>query len=157
MAKASVTLRRLIFFCIMSIMKMNKFFCMSAVLCALLFTFVSCNTTKEIPDDLSAPQLLQKGQVSLDAADYKTAERYFLKTIELYGDDTDTYIEAKYELGHLYVKTRDYKKAYFALDEILELYNYAAYGQLPAAYKKLAQIEMDKIPERKLEELRSQK
>ena len=130
---------------------------MSAVFCALLFTFVSCMSTKEIPDDLSAPQLLQKGQVALDGADYKTAERYFLKTIEQYGEDTNTYIEAKYELAHLYIQTRDYTKAYNALDEILELYSYASYGQLPAAYKKLAQIEMDKIPERKLEALRAQK
>lgn len=119
--------------------------------------FVSCNSTKEIPDDLSAPQLLQKGQVALDSSDYKLAERYFLKTIEQYGDNTDTYIEAKYELGHLYIKTKDYKKAWNALDEILELYSYAAIGDLPPAYKKLAKIEMEKIPAKKLEEFEAER
>ena len=122
---------------------------------ALALTLAGCNSTKNIPDDLSAPQLLQRGQASIDASDYKTAEKYYLKTIEQYGDDTNTYIEAKYELAHLYIKTKRYDKAYDNLTEILELYDYAVAGTLPAAYKKLAQIEMDKIPAAKLEELQN--
>lgn len=122
---------------------------------ALTLTYTGCNSTKNIPDDLSAPQLLQRGQSCLDNSDYKTAEKYFLKTIEQYGDDTNTYIEAKYELAHLYIKTKRYDKAYDNLSEILELYDYAIAGTLPAAYKKLAQIEMDKIPAAKLEELQN--
>ena len=137
----------------MNVMKMNKFFCTSAIVCALFFTLISCNTS----EDLSAPQLLQHGQEALDNSDSKLAERYFLKTIEKYGDDTNTYIEAKYELGHLYITTRDYKKAYIALDEILELYDYAMAGELPPAYKKLANIEMNKIPAKKLEEFKAEK
>ena len=136
---------------------MNKFFCLGTVLLALFFTFISCSSTKVIPDDLSAPQLLQKGQAALDASDYKTSERYFLKAIELYGDDTNTYIETKYELAHLYIKTRNYKKAYYTLDEILELYSYAMVGDLSPSYKKLAEIEMAKIPENKLQEYKSEK
>ena len=85
----------------------------------------------------------------------KLPKNIFLKTIEQYGDDTDTYIEAKYELAHLYIKTKRYDKAYDNLSEILELYDYAIAGSLPAAYKKLAQIEMDKIPSAKLEELQN--
>ncbi len=152
----NVTLRRVIFFCIMNTMKMNKLFFASVLLC-VFFAFVSCNTTKEIPDDLTAPQLLQRGQAALDSSDYKTSEKCFLKTIEQYGDDTNTYIEAKYELAHLYIKTRDYRKAYYNLEEILELYDYAMVGDLPPAYKKLVLIEMSKIPEKKLEELKAEK
>ena len=114
---------------------------------ALALTLIGCNSTKNIPDDLSAPQLLQRGQASIDASDYKTAEKYYLKTIEQYGDDTNTYIEAKYELAHLYMKRKKYEKARTALDEILDIYNNAPSGSLPAAYKKLAQIEMAKIPD----------
>jgi Tfp pilus assembly protein PilF len=61
--------------------------------------------------------------------------------------DTNTYIEAKYELAHLYMKRKKYEKARTALDEILDIYNNAPSGSLPAAYKKLAQIEMAKIPD----------
>ena len=122
------------------------------IIAGLAFALTGCNSTKEIPDNLTAPQLLQRGQSSLDAADYKAAEKYFLKTIEQYGDDTNTYIEAKYELAHLYIKTKRWEKAYDNLSEILELYDYAMAGTLPPAFKKLAQIEMDKIPLAKLEE-----
>lgn len=125
------------------------------LLSAILFSavFISCTSLKEIPEDLTAPQLLQQGQACLDNSDYKNAEAYYLATIDRYGYDTNTYIEAKYELAHLYIKTKEYNKAYSALDEILELYSYAMAGDLPPAYKKLAQIEMDKIPAAKLEEL----
>ncbi len=138
-------------------MKNRKKIAMAALFTglALIFTlsFSGCNSTKEIPDDLSAPQLLQKGQTSLDTSDFKAAEKYFLKAIELYGDNTETYIESRYELGHLYIRTKSYEKAYAALTEILEIYDLAPYGSLPPAYKKLAQLELNKIPAAKYEEL----
>ena len=122
------------------------------VLVAAAFTFTACQSVKDIPDDLTAPQLLQRGQSYADNADYKNAEACYLATIDRYGDNTDTYIEAKYELAHLYIKTRKYEKARAILEEILELYDYATVGTLPAAYKKLAQMDMEKLPSRSEEE-----
>ena len=129
----------------------------TSLICFLIFSttaviFTSCRTVKDIPEGLTAPQLLQRGQSFYDAADYKTAEAYFLETIDKYGDDTNTYIEARYELAHLYIKTKEYDKAQAALEEILELYDYAPAGSLPAAYKKLSLIELEKIPNRSVEE-----
>lgn len=125
--------------------KITLLICTIALTGAAAFTAVSCRTVKDIPEDLTAPQLLQRGQSCLDNADYKSAEVYYLTTIDRYGDDTNTYIEAKYELAHLYMKRKKYEKARTALDEILDIYNNAPSGSLPAAYKKLAQIEMAKI------------
>ena len=122
------------------------------VLVAAAFTFTSCQSVKDIPDDLTAPQLLQRGQSYADNADYKNAEACYLATIDRYGDNTDTYIEAKYELAHLYIKKRNYEKARPVLEEILELYDYATVGTLPAAYKKLAQMDLEKISNRSEEE-----
>ncbi len=127
--------------------KITLLICTIALTGAAAFTAVSCRTVKDIPEDLTAPQLLQRGQSCLDNADYKSAEVYYLTTIDRYGDDTNTYIEAKYELAHLYMKRKKYEKARTALDEILDIYNNAPSGSLPAAYKKLAQIEMAKIPD----------
>jgi len=127
--------------------KITLLICTIALTGAAAFTAVSCRTVKDIPEDLTAPQLLQRGQSCLDNADYKSAEVYYKTTIDRYGDDTNIYIEAKYELAHLYIKRKNYDKARSALDEILELYDYAPAGSLPAAYKKLAQIEMAKIPD----------
>ena len=125
---------------------------LSIIALAAAVSFTSCQTVKDIPQDLTAPQLLQRGQHYCDAADYANAEACYLATIDRYGDNTDTYIEAKYELAHLYIKTKKYDKAQAALEEILELYDYAMAGSLPAAYKKLAQIDLEKIPNRSAEE-----
>ena len=114
--------------------------------------FTSCQTVKDIPEDLTAPQLLQRGQAYADASDYKNAEACYLATIDRYGDDTNTYIEAEYELAHLYMKMKKYDKARAVLEEILEIYDYATPGSLPAAYKKLAQIDMEKLPNHSEEE-----
>lgn len=118
--------------------------------CLFGMMIFSCSSTKNIPEDLSAPQLLQQGQSFYDMADYKTAEAYYLRALENYGDNIETYIEVKYELAHLYNKTGNYEKAYIHLDEILNLYDYSRSGELPPAYKKLSQIELTKIPENKL-------
>ena len=136
---------------------MKKALIISIFALTLSASFIACTTIRPIPEDLTAPQLLQEGQACFDNSDYKNAEAIFLATIDRYGDNTETYIEAKYELAHLYIKTRDYYKAYIALDEILEIYSYAMVGDLPASYKKLAQIEMDKIPPAKLEEYQKAK
>ena len=117
-----------------------------------MLTLSSCQSIKEIPQDLTAPQILQRGQSYADASDYKNAEACYLATIERYGDDTNTYIEAEYELAHLYMKMKKYDKARAVLEEILEIYDYATPGSLPAAYKKLAQIDMEKLPNHSEEE-----
>lgn len=132
--------------------KITVILCSLFFLGALFISLSACKSIKEIPQDLTASQLLQRGQSYYDIADYKNAEACFLETIKRFGDDTNTYIEAKYELAHLYIKTKNYEKARPALEEILELYDYAPAGSLPASYKKLAQIEMDKLPNRSAEE-----
>ena len=123
------------------------------VLTSATISITACQTVKDIPQDLTAPQLLQRGQSYSDSADYKNAEACYLATIDRYGDNTETYIEAKYELAHLYLtKMKRYEKARSALEEILEIYDYAQAGTLPAAYKKLAQLDMEKLPNRSEEE-----
>lgn len=115
-----------------------------------LSIFTSCASVKDISPDLSAAQLIQFGQSAFDYAQYKNAEQYFLTAIERYGDNTYTYIEAKYELGHLYLKQKNYKKAYHAFKDILIIYDNST--GIPGSYKKLCLIGMNEIPESKLKE-----
>ncbi len=135
-------------------MRRLKSMIISAVSVAVPLLAISCASVKEIPADLTSAQLIQQGQNAYSSSNYSLAEKYYETVIQRYGNNTATYIEAKYELGHLYIKTKNYQKAYQAFDEILEIYSYAAIGDLPPAYRKLAQIGMDKIPEKKLEEFR---
>ncbi|MBP3708797.1 MAG: tetratricopeptide repeat protein [Treponema sp.] len=121
-------------------------------LCMVFFAvlFLSCRTVKDIPDDLSAAQLIQLGQNAYGNAQYKNSEIYYHTVISRYGTDTSIYVEAKYELGHLYMKQKKYDKAYAAFKELLTLYESTQPGVLPGAFNKLSQIEMVKIPEKYL-------
>lgn len=110
---------------------------------------ISCATLKSVPEDLTAAQIIQMGQNYLVTGDYKSAELCYSTVLERYGTNAATYVEAKYELGNVYYKSRQYDKAYDTFTELLDIYGYSQ-GQLPGAYKKLAQIGLDKIPEKKL-------
>lgn len=122
----------------------------------LCFTALcSCGSVSEIPSDLSSAQLLQEGQKAYSMGSYDVAEQYYLETVKRFGDDTQTYIEARYELGHLYIKTKDYRKAYANFTEILSIYDVAPVGTLPPAYKKLSDIGLSKIPASELEKIKA--
>jgi outer membrane protein assembly factor BamD (BamD/ComL family) len=129
-------------------MKKNIFIIIVSALftAAAVLPIQSCSTVKEIPTDLSAAQLIQLGQDAYGNAQYKNAEIYYRTVISRYGMDNSIYVEARYELGHLYIKEKNYDAAYKSLKEILDLYASTAPGTLPGAYNKLAQIEMAKIP-----------
>ena len=114
---------------------LNKIF----ILAAVSTFFISCNTVPEIPADASSTQLIQMGQDAMEFSNYTAAETYYNAVIQRYGMDISAYIEASYELGHLYL-------AYQKFDEILSTFENAEIGVIPAAYKKLATIGMEQIP-----------
>ncbi|MGP1459031.1 MAG: hypothetical protein ACTTKL_06955 [Treponema sp.] len=119
-----------------------------AVCAAFSAAAFSCKSTKVIPADATYAQLIQMGQDAFSGARYRAAERYYTAVIYRYGMDTRAYIEARYELGHLYLRRRRYAQAYRSFNEILGIFENAEYGSVPPAYKKLAQMGMDKIPEK---------
>ena len=125
----------------------------SAVCGALLFA--SCRTVKDIPEDLTSTQLIQLGQNAYGNAQYKNAEIYYKTVIARYGIDSSVYVEARYELGHLYLKQKKYAAAYTSFKEILDMYASTTPGVLPGAYNKLAEIGMRRIPKNKLPETKS--
>ena len=75
-----------------------------------------------------------------------------LPRYDRYGTDPAIYVEARYELGRIYLSQKKYDKAYEAFNEILDIYD--SYGSmLPGAYKKLCNISLSQIPAAKLQEL----
>lgn len=129
---------------------MKKIFVLTAI--ASLFCLFSCATLKSVPEDLTASQIIQMGQNYLVSGDYKSAELCYNTVIERYGTNAAIYVEAKYELGNVYFKAKKYDEAYQTFTELLDIYGYSQ-GNLPGAYKKLAQIGIDKIPENKLKKI----
>ena len=123
-----------------------------AVLAAISSLFISCKTLKEIPEDKTAAQIIQMGQNYGGVSDYKSAEFCYSTVVERFGTDPAIYVEAKYELGRVYLAQRKYEKAYNIFTELLDLYD--AYGpSLPGSYKKLCNISISQIPEVRLAEL----
>lgn len=136
---------------------MKKKIIIASVIFAGLALFCGCQTVpKEIPEDLDARQLIQRGQDNFDEHRYKAAEKYFNTVLERYGDAPKHYLEAKYELGHLYLKQKKYSAAYDTFMEIEEIYKSVPVG-LPGSYKILCGIELAKIPAEKIKEFEARR
>jgi outer membrane protein assembly factor BamD (BamD/ComL family) len=111
------------------------------------FALASCKTPPEVlPETLTAQELIQRGQDAYDKGKNADALRYFSTVIDRYGTDTSLYIEARYEIAHLFMKEKKYEAAIPILEEIRDLYPKAEPGTLPASYEKLAIIELNKVP-----------
>lgn len=113
----------------------------------LVGTF-SCKSLPTIPENASSTQLIQLGQDAAESSNYTAAEMYYEAVIKRYGMNTSTYIEAKYELGHLYKNMKKYDAAFSAFQEILDIFENAEPGALPAAYKKLAKMGISSLPQK---------
>ena len=108
---------------------------------------LSCQTVEPVPEGLGAKQLVQRGQDAYNAGNYPQSLRYYNAVLERFAEnDLPLYIEAKYEIGHIYMKQKHYSYAKPVFEEILDIYANTIPGQIPAAYKKLAEIELEKIP-----------
>ena len=133
---------------------MKKLIILSALLAVTMLMF-SCRTLKEIPEDKTSSQIIQMGQNYVGIADYKSAEFCYNTVIDRFGNDPMIYIEARYELGRIYLAQKKYDNAYASFNEILDIYdNYGA--ALPGAYKKLCNISLNQIPAAKLQEIQGE-
>lgn len=113
-------------------------------------SFSACKSAPlEISDDMTYQELIQKGQDSYQNNKYDDAFTYYQAVIDRYGTNASAYVEAKYEIGHLYMKQNNYKKAQPIFEEIQDIFRNSLPGTLPAAYNKLSEIELAKIPNTK--------
>ena len=110
---------------------------------------VSCKSAPVVIDEtMTTQELIQKGQDAYQEGKYKMALTYYQAVIDKPEITPANYIEARYEIGHLYMKKKNYKAARPIFEEIQELFRNTMPGILPAAYNKLAEIELAKIPDR---------
>ena len=119
-----------------------------AILTTLLIslTLFSCNTVKEIPMDKTPAQIFQYGQSAAAAGSYSSAEFCFKTALERFGTEPAIFVEAKYELGHIYAKQKKYDLAEECFNQVLNAYEANPYV-LDPAFKKLCQIGLDSINE----------
>ncbi len=126
-----------------------------AVLFSTVIIFASCKSAPVISDSMSAPELIQHGQNEFENGNYKDALLYYNTAIDRYGNDGQTFVEAYYEIGHIYMKQKKYEDAVRTFDELIRIYDSTGYGVLPAAFKKLSQLELEKIPQEEQKKIRA--
>lgn len=109
--------------------------------------FCGCQSApKEIPDDLTHSQLIQRGQDALANGNKVAADAYFIACLDRYGEDLKCYTEARYELAHSYYVQHKYALAKKMFTEIIGIFDDpSAVYKVQPKYKKLAEIELNKI------------
>ena len=129
-------------------MKHSRFIITTILASTLIFS--SCSSTpKEVPEDLTVQELIQDAQNAYENGKDKEAIYYYNLIIEKYGNDSNAYVIAKYEIAHIYIKKHKYQLAEPILEEIITIYKNTSAGILPGAYYKLALSDYKKIPENK--------
>lgn len=108
--------------------------------------FASCTSVpKDIPTSMSALELKQAAQECTAKGNYLGAEEYYKTLLKRFSVDTTIFLETEFELAHVYIKEKKWEKAKVLLQDVLSLYEQDN-GSLPSEYRKLAQIDLDKIP-----------
>ncbi|GMO17780.1 MAG: lipoprotein [Treponemataceae bacterium] len=136
----------------------NQFACASqfflkylaaAVFGAAFLLLASCNSVpKNIPVGMSVAELTQAAQSAYDTGNVVAANAYYQTIIERFGDDPAARIPAEYEIAHILVKKRNWHEARPMLEKIISDFSKASLSsRLPREYLKLAQIDMEKIPQ----------
>ena len=124
----------------------KKILFVTTIFLAVIFVVSCASIPKEIPLELTAKELNQKAQECTAVENYAGAEVYYKTLIQRFGMDTSVLIPAEFELAHVYIKQKKYDKAKPVLERVLSYYEVDT-GSLPREYKKLAQIDLAKIPQ----------
>ena len=103
---------------------------------------------KEVPQEASDREIIQMAQEAFNNNNFKLSEHYYTVLLQRYGNNTLDYIIGKFERAHIAVRMKDYDTAVPILREIIQIYDDAPTGELPASYRVLAQNDLKKIPEK---------
>jgi tetratricopeptide (TPR) repeat protein len=116
-------------------------------LAALTILAVSCISTGpvEIPDDLSPADLIQRGQEKKKKNRYNISIQYYEAIIERFSYDIDNIIAAEYEIAFINYKQKNYIQAKAEFNRLLARYNTPDQELLPAQFKILSNIVLEKI------------
>ncbi len=120
----------------------------TSIVCFFIFiVFISCKTVPtEVSFDVTEPELLQMAQSAIDDNNPEAARFYFETMITRFGMNHASLVVAEFELAHLDVKEGKNYTAQAALERILSYYEDPQLAMLlPPEYKKLAQIDLEKI------------
>jgi outer membrane protein assembly factor BamD (BamD/ComL family) len=103
----------------------------------------------QVPEGTSAAKIIQLGQEAADQYRYDQALEYYNLVLERFPFNSDAICAAEYEIAHIHYKQEKYTAAEAELQALLERYNTADAELLPPQYKRLAEIALEKIAEKR--------
>ena len=135
----------------------KKKFKTATLLAIALIALASCSSTPKNPppDDATDTEIIQLAQDAYEKGKRKLARYYYTVLLQRYGMDTADYVEGRFELAHLYMKEKDYELAVPMLEEVIEICDISDYGTVPTAFRKLAELDLAKVPPKRLEQIRA--
>lgn len=133
----------------------KKKFRTAAVLFTAVLALASCGSTRKTPppDDATDTEIIQMAQDAYDRNKKELARYYYTVLLQRYGMNTADYVEGRFELAHLYLKEKDYDRAVPMLEEVIEICDISDYGTVPTAFRRLAELDLAKVPPKKLEQI----
>ena len=118
---------------------------------ATIFTvglFVSCASGPAvIPDDISAMELIQRGQEASDRNRFNQALEYYAAVLQRFPFDIDSICAAEYEIAFIHYKQGRYDVARNLFNNLLERYNTPDAALLPQQFRVLSHIVLARIDE----------
>jgi outer membrane protein assembly factor BamD (BamD/ComL family) len=118
-------------------------------LIVVLFVCASCQTGPvKIEDDITAAELVQRGQAAYDWNRYAQAAQYYTAILERFPFDIEKTCEAQYEIARIHYKQNQYDTAREEMEALRERYNSAEAEILPSKFKILSEIVLAQIDEK---------
>jgi len=127
-------------------MKASKLLFSAILAAAYAASLLSCaSKPASIPDDMSAPSIVQRAQEASDDYDYKVALAYYQALKERYGSDPAYLCAAEYEMSFIAYKQGRIVEAKAGFQELLARYSQPGAEALPQRYRILAVKVLDNI------------
>jgi len=122
---------------------MNRF--LIALAAALMLS--SCATANITPE-MSAAELMQRGQEAMDKNRYNAAIQYYRALHENNRTNIDLIITAEYHIAFVHYKQGKFEQSRAEFNAVLEYFNSPDEELYPQHFKRLSQIVLNNIDEK---------
>ena len=121
----------------------------------LLLTILLCllfggclSLSVDMPEGITAEELIQRGQEASDRSRYRQALQYYEAVSQRFPTNIDMICAAEYEIAHVHYKQKKYDQAKLELNALLARYNTPDEALLPPQFKRLANIVLERIAQK---------
>ena len=136
-------------------MKLKNYVSHIFVILFSMAVFFSCASgPANIPDNLTAAELIQRGQEASDRNKNSLALQYYETLLYRFPYDADSVCAGEYEIAFIHYKQKKYDIAKTEFTNLLERYNTPDAALLPPQFKVLSQKLVERITEIEKEKMK---